>query len=262
MTAAATAVINKNGMGRIGEIFKWKNKAGYLDAQTDSKGILISQIAVLTGGFAIPTAKAGGQRVIRKILILGLGLLLAWGWPVLAAPLPTNFRLAQTETVFYPKDSIRPIAACKVAEVFWEPSPAGIFFVPALPRIGAARRGHPAGRGGGGQRLDAGTGFQACARPGRAGRGMARSGDLATSRTDSPHLHARSARLMEAKDPVVCRLENCVIEADGQRWHAARANWQMAGNRHELAWRTDDGQAMRWDLSTGEIFTNNQIGKN
>ena len=45
-------------MGRIGEIFKWKNKAGYLDAQTDSKGILISQIAVLTGGFAIPTAKA------------------------------------------------------------------------------------------------------------------------------------------------------------------------------------------------------------
>jgi hypothetical protein len=262
LTAAATAVINKNGMGRIGEIFKWKNKAGYLDAQTDSKGILISQIAVLTGGFAIPTAKAGGQgRVIRKILILGLGLLLAWGWPVLAAPLPTIFRLAQTETVFYPKDSIRPIAACKVAEVFVDHRRLGFFsfqLCPVLVLQGVdIRLGEAAADNGWMRELGSRLA------PGLAGPDVEwREVDLATSRTNSPHLHAKSARLMEAKDPVVCRLENCVIEADGQRWHAARANWQMAGNRHELAWRTDDGQAMRWDLSTGEIFTNNQIGKN
>jgi hypothetical protein len=249
-------------MWRIGETSKWNNKAGDLDAQTDSKGSLASKIAVLTGGFAIPipTAKAGGPgRAIRKIL--GLGLLLASGWPLWAAPLPPNFRLTQTETVFYPKDSIQPIATCKVAAVFVDHRRLGFFsfqLCPVLVLQGVDIRLGEASADNGWMRE-----LSSRLAPGLAGPDVEwREVDLTTSRTNSPHLHAKSARLLEAKDSVACRLENCVIEAEGRQWKAARANWQMAGNRHELAWRTDDGRPMRWDLSTGEIFTNSPIGKN
>jgi hypothetical protein len=188
---------------------------------------------------------------------LKFSLLLASGWSALAAQLPPDFKLTQIETVFYPKGSVQPIATCKVDAVFVDHRRLGFFQIKLLPILVAQ-----------GVSIELGEAYAdnewmrelgSNLSPGLKKQAVEwREVDLTTSRTNSPHLHAKSVRLTDAKGPVICRLENCVIESRGQRWHTASANWQTAGARQQLAWRTDAGVLMHWDLSTDEIADNDK----
>jgi hypothetical protein len=187
--------------------------------------------------------------------ILQLSLLLASGWWAWAAPLPSDFKVVNAETVFYPEGSVRAIARCKVAAVFVDHRKLGFFQVRLLPILVMQ-----------GVSIELGEAYADDAWMQELGANFLpelktqavewREVDLISSRTNSPHLHAQLARLADGKDPVICRLENCSIEWRGQRWHTARATWQTAAARPQLVWRTDAGIFMHWDLSTGEIATN------
>lgn len=193
------------------------------------------------------------MRTIQSIV--QLSLLLVTGWPALAAQLPAEFKLVNAETVFYPEGSIQPIARCKVEAVFKDHSKFGFFQVKLFPILVMQ-----------GVRIELGEGFADDEWMHELGANFSlgsktqavewREVDLTSSRTNSPHLHAQSARLRRGKEAVFCHLENCSIEWRGQHWQAGRVNWQTAHARQQLTWRTDAGVLMHWDLSTGEIATN------
>jgi hypothetical protein len=191
--------------------------------------------------------------------VLKFSLLLASGWSALAAQLSPDFKLKQTEVDFYPKDSAQIIAICKVEAVFIDHRKFGFFQVKLLPILVVQ-----------GVSIELGEAYadNECAWIRELDSNLLLSElkkqavewhevDLTSSGTNSPHLHAQSVRLTDGKGPVICWLENCVIESRGERWHTAKATWQMTGSRQQLIWRTDAGISMHWDLSTGEIAANN-----
>jgi len=194
---------------------------------------------------------------MKIILSFSVLLALAFSHGVVAGNLPADFRLTQTEMVFYPKGSIQPMATCKVDGVFLDHRRLGFFHVRLLPILVVQGVHIELGDAGAdddwmselGENLAVGMKLSAV---------EWRELDLTTSRTNSPHLYARTVRLMDGKGSVRCHLENCVIETCGQQWHCASADWQTINNHQQLAWRAEDGAPMHWDFSTGEISGNNR----
>ena len=194
------------------------------------------------------------MRTVKRVL--HLSLLLASGWWAWGAPLPANFKLVDAKMVFYPEGSAQAIARCKVASVFVDHRKLGFFQVKLLPVLVlqgvSIELGEAYADDGWMQEWDSSY------LPDMKTQAVEwREVDLTSSRTNSPHLHAKLARLTGGKDPVICRLENCSIEWSGQHWHTAKAIWQTVATRPQVVWRTDAGISMLWDLSTGAIATNN-----
>ena len=162
------------------------------------------------------------------------------------------------ETVFYAKDSVRVVASCKVDTVFVDHRRLGFFKVKLLPILVAQGVSIELGEVHADDECDWLRELDSNLLPDSKKQAMAwREVNLTSSRTNSPHLHAKSAQLTDGKGPVICNLENCTIESRGQRWHTPKASWQTTGTCQQLTWRTDSGMLMHWDLSTGEIANSN-----
>ena len=171
----------------------------------------------------------------------------------MAAELPQRIDVAGTTCSLYAQDFTHVIAKCSVDRIFIDHRKVGFFQIRLLPVLvaqGVRLELHQTL-----ESIDALRKVQSNLTPQMTRHSLEwRDVEINFPGTNGPHIHAQSARMVQASGPVVCQLERVTIEGKGANWQLAKADLLTEPESRKLMGRTAEGFLFQLNLLTGEII--------